>query len=135
MARLTTECVRTAQSVLTMCIRAFDYLPPADVTFGAFLRALVTADWELNPLDEFGLRAAIIEACRRRGIFAIDAGSLSVSALLLDSAPSGDWDAHGERSSAGWISRSRWVSPSNGPTRPKMVNRSGWMMVRRSGWP
>ena len=83
-ARLTNECVRTAQSVLTMCIRAFDYLPPADVTFGAFLRALVTADWELNPLDEFGLRAAIIEACRRRGIFATEAGSLSVSALLLD---------------------------------------------------
>jgi len=93
-ARLTSECVRTAQSVLTMCIRAFDYLPPADVTFGAFLRALVTADWELNPLDEFGLRAAIIEACRRRGIFAIEAGSLSVSALLLDSVPNGVWDAH-----------------------------------------
>src|SRR5262249_31387969 len=32
-AQLTSECVRTAQSVLTMCIRAFDYLPPADVTF------------------------------------------------------------------------------------------------------
>ena len=74
--RLTGECVRTAQSVLTMCIRAFEYLPPADVTFGAFLRALVTADWELNPLDEFGLRAAIIEACRRRGIFGSKPGRL-----------------------------------------------------------
>lgn len=52
--RLSGECVRIAQSVLTMCIRAFDYLPPADVTFGAFLRALVTADWELNPLDDLG---------------------------------------------------------------------------------
>jgi hypothetical protein len=93
-ARLTTECVRTAQAVLTMCIRAFDYLPPADVTFGAFLRALVTADWELNPLDEIGLRASIIEACRRRGIFAIEAGSLAVSALLLDSAPEEEWGKH-----------------------------------------
>lgn len=92
--RLTSECVRTAQSVLTMCIRAFDYLPPADVTFGAFLRALVTADWELNPLDEVGLRAAIVEAFRRRGIFAIEAGSLAVSALLLDSVPEADWRAH-----------------------------------------
>ncbi len=82
--RLTTECVRTAQAVLTMCIRAFDYLPPTDVTFGAFLRALVTADWELNPLDETGLRAAIIEACRCRGIFAVEASSLAVNALLLD---------------------------------------------------
>ncbi len=90
-SRLTAECVRTAQSVLTMCIRAFDYLPPTDVTFGAFLRALVTADWELNPLDEVGLRAAIIEACRRRGIFAVEAGSLAVNAMLLDVASSSEW--------------------------------------------
>lgn len=93
-ARLTVECVRTAQSVLTMCIRAFEYLPPADVTFGAFLRALVTADWELNPLDEVGLRAALIEACRRRGIFAMDAGSLAVSALLLPEPASDSWGEH-----------------------------------------
>ena len=93
-ARLTAECVRTAQSVLTMCIRAFDYLPPTDVTFGAFLRALVTADWELNPLDEVGLRAAIIESCRRRGIFAADAGSLAVNALLLDVASDSGWDQY-----------------------------------------
>jgi len=93
-SRLTAECVRTAQSVLTMCIRAFDYLPPTDVTFGAFLRALVTADWELNPLDEVGLRAAIIEACRRRGIFAAEAGSLAVNALLLDVASNSAWHEH-----------------------------------------
>jgi len=92
--RLTAECVRTAQSVLTMCIRAFDYLPPADVTFGAFLRALVTADWELNPLDEVGIRASIVEACRFRGIFAVEAGSLEVSALLLDLAREEDWAPH-----------------------------------------
>src|SRR6516165_9553398 len=85
-----------------MCIRAFDYLPPADVTFGAFLRALVTADWELNPLDEVGLRAAVIEACRRRGIFAVEAGSLAVGALLLDSAPRDEWRRH-ERTFQGWI--------------------------------
>jgi hypothetical protein len=92
--RLSGECVRTAQSVLTMCIRAFDYLPPTDVTFGAFLRALVTADWELNPLDEFGLRAAVIEACRQRGIFAVEAGSLAVNALLLDFASRDKWKDH-----------------------------------------
>lgn len=48
---LTTECVRTAQSVLTMCIRAFDYLPPADVTFGAFLRALVQTEKQYSRCD------------------------------------------------------------------------------------
>lgn len=100
--RLTTECVKTAQSVLTMCIRAFDYLPPSDVTFGAFLRALVTADWELNPLDEFGLRASVIEACRRRGIYAVEAGSLSVNALLLD-CPSGDKWKQYERNFSQWV--------------------------------
>ncbi|HEY3450342.1 MAG TPA: hypothetical protein VGK67_28570 [Myxococcales bacterium] len=91
LGRLTAECVRTAQEVLTLCIRAFDFLPPADVTFGAFLRALVTADWELNPLDEGGIRAAVIEACRRRGIYAEDSGSLAVGALVLDRADPADW--------------------------------------------
>jgi hypothetical protein len=101
-ARLSGECVRTAQSVLTMCIRAFDYLPPADVTFGAFLRALVTADWELNPLDEVGLRAAIIEACRLRGIFAVEAGSLAVNALLLDVASRDTWQKY-EAEFRNWV--------------------------------
>lgn len=101
-SRLTDECVRTAQSVLTMCIRAFDYLPPTDVTFGAFLRALVTADWELNPLDEVGLRAAIIEACRRRGIFSAEAGSLAVNALLLDAASSSEWHRY-EKEFRNWV--------------------------------
>ena len=92
--RLAGECIRVAQSVLTMCIRAFDYLPPANVTFGSFLRALVTADWELNPLDELGLRASVIEACRTRGIFAAEAGSLAVNALLLDVASDDEWKKH-----------------------------------------
>lgn len=35
--RLTLECVRTAQSVLSMCIRATDYLPPVDPTFSDYL--------------------------------------------------------------------------------------------------
>jgi hypothetical protein len=100
--RLTAECIRVAQSVLTMCIRAIDYLPPADVTFGAFLRALVTADWELNPLDELGLRASVIEACRRRGIFAAEAGSLAVNALLLDVARDEEWRKH-EATFSAWV--------------------------------
>lgn len=101
-ARLTSECVRTAQSVLTMCIRAFDYLPPTDVTFGAFLRALVTADWELNPLDEVGLRSSVIEAFRYRGIFAAEAGSLAVNALLLDTADTLVWSQY-ETEFQSWV--------------------------------
>jgi hypothetical protein len=67
--RLAREAARAAQGVLTMCIRAFDYLPPVDVTFGDFLRALVTADTELVSRDRWGQRAAVIDAFRERGIF------------------------------------------------------------------
>lgn len=92
--RMSAECVRIAQVILTMCIRGLDYLPPADVTFAAFLRAIVTADWELNSLDESGVRAALVESCRRRGIVAQEAGSLATQALLLDMEPFEDWKTH-----------------------------------------
>lgn len=82
--RLTWECVRTAQSVLSMCIRATDYLPPVDPTFSDFLRAMVTADFELNRADDSGLRAAMIEAFRQRGIHPEAVGSLAVQSLLLE---------------------------------------------------
>ena len=82
--RLTWECVRTAQSVLSMCIRATDYLPPVDPTFSDFLRAMVTADFELNRADDTGLRASMIEAFRLRGIRPESVGSLAVQSLLLE---------------------------------------------------
>jgi hypothetical protein len=84
--RIANEASRTAQSILLMCIRAFDYLPPVDITFGDFLRALVTADYELSPEDEFGQRAAVIEAFRRRGIYPNRVSSLAEESLLWESA-------------------------------------------------
>ena len=50
-ARFAEEAVRLSQRVLNMCIRAIDYLPPVDVTFGDFLRALITADADFFPDD------------------------------------------------------------------------------------
>lgn len=91
--RLTTECVRTAQSVLSMCIRGTDYLPPVDPTFSDFLRAIVTADFELNRADDSGLRAAVIEAFRQRGIRPEAVGSLAVQSLLLEAEDLGKRDA------------------------------------------
>jgi hypothetical protein len=82
--RLTWECVRTAQAVLSMCIRATDYMPPVDPTFSDFLRAMVTADFELNRADDSGLRADMIEAFRQRGIRPEAVGSLAVQSLLLE---------------------------------------------------
>lgn len=66
--RVTLEAGDTAQRVLDLCIRAFDYLPPIDVTFSDYLRALVTADKELNPEDPFDLRANLVDAFLARGI-------------------------------------------------------------------
>jgi hypothetical protein len=67
-----------------MCIRATDYLPPVDPTFSDFLRAMVTADFELNRADDSGLRASMIEAFRQRGIRPEAVGSLAVQSLLLE---------------------------------------------------
>ncbi len=66
--RLSEEAAKAARHLLGMCIRALDYLPPVDVTFFDFLRALVTADYELVPDDRFNYRVAIVEAFVKRGI-------------------------------------------------------------------
>ncbi len=83
----TREAATAAQDVLTMCLRAFEYLPPVDVTFGDYLRAIVTADFELNPRDEFERRASFIDAFRARGIYAPAVTSLAEEALRLARPP------------------------------------------------
>lgn len=82
--RIATEASRTAQRVLDMCIRAFDYMPPVDVTFGDFLRAMITADFELVPDDEYNCRDAMIEAFRMRGIYPDGVTSLAEESLLWE---------------------------------------------------
>ncbi len=82
--RLSTEVSRLARSLLTMCIRAFDYLPPVDISLGDFLRSVITADWELSPVDYNGMRSALIESFRSRGIYATGARSLAEESLIWD---------------------------------------------------
>ena len=79
---------KSAQHVLNMCIRALDYCPPVDITFGDYLRALITADVDLCRTTT-GYRVAFIEAFRRRGIYPRDVRTLSVESLLL-AAPDSD---------------------------------------------
>ena len=75
---------RSARSdVLNMCIRALDYCPPVDLTFGDYLRALITADLNLSPDDDLGYRVAFIESFREWGIAPRGIRSMSVEALLL----------------------------------------------------
>jgi hypothetical protein len=80
-ARLAQEAAKSATHVLNMCIRALDYCPPVDLTFGEYLRALITADMDLVPEDEHGYRIAFIEAFRRRGIYPRDVRTLSQESL------------------------------------------------------
>jgi hypothetical protein len=79
--RLTKEAAKTAQHVLTMCIRALDYCPPVDLTFGDYLRAIITADTDLVPDDDHCYRVAFIEAFRKRGMYPRDLRTLSEETL------------------------------------------------------
>ena len=81
-ARLAKEATRTAEHFLAICIRGIDYCPPIDIQFGEFLRAIVTADWNLVPDDPWGYRAEIIKAFRLRGIIPENVISYSEEALL-----------------------------------------------------
>jgi hypothetical protein len=65
---LADEAARTAEIFFTVCVRSLDYCPPVDITFGDFLRAMVTADFDLHPVDDLGLRDALMQAFRLRGI-------------------------------------------------------------------
>ncbi|MGB8020319.1 MAG: hypothetical protein WCF04_03750 [Candidatus Nanopelagicales bacterium] len=80
-ARVTEEAVKNADRILGMVVRAFDFMPAVDVTFGDVLRAIVTADRALFPEDSRQLRAQLVEALRRRGIYPTNVSSLAEEAL------------------------------------------------------
>jgi hypothetical protein len=84
--RLSTEAVKSAKHVLTMCIRALDYCPPVDVDFGDYLRALITADRDVYPNDTRCYRLAFIDAFRQHGIYPYKLRSLSEDGLTWDRA-------------------------------------------------
>lgn len=79
--RLAQEASKSAGHILTMCIRALDYCPPIDITFGDFLRAVITADSDLVPEDSRNYRLAFIDAFRRRGIYPENIKTLSEDSL------------------------------------------------------
>lgn len=91
--RLTDETTKAARHVLRMCIRAIDYCPPVDITFGEYLRALITADVEAVADDRLGYRIAFLEAFRRLQLLPRSLRTVSVETLQWNrwSRPSPDW--------------------------------------------
>ena len=114
--RLAEAATKSAQHVLKLSIRALDYMPPVDPTFGDFLRALITADSDLVPDDKLGYRVAFIEAFGARGIPADSVRTLSPESLrwqtlLPEAQPASlgkfirenidlGWDVRGDRQTA-----------------------------------
>ena len=85
--RLASEATHTARHFATMCIRAIDLCPPVDITFGDFLRAVITSDSNLFPDDTSFYREALIRAFRSRGIKASGAVSFSEDSLRWQPPP------------------------------------------------
>jgi len=79
---LAQEATQLARQFLNIFIRAIDYCPPVDVRFGEYLRALLTADFNLVRDDPWGYREAIIRAFAGRKIFADGVLSMSEDELL-----------------------------------------------------
>ena len=51
------------------------------MTFGDYVRALITADRDLVPDDDKGYRVAFMQAFRRRGIYPADVRDLSTESV------------------------------------------------------
>jgi hypothetical protein len=81
-AVLAEQASALASQFMTICVRAIDDCPPTSLRFGEFLRAMITADFDLVPDDPWGYREALIDAFRRRGIYPDDVPNLSEAALL-----------------------------------------------------
>lgn len=102
--RLTSETCKTARHFLRICVRALDYCPPVDITFGDYLRAMITADVDAMPEDPYGYRTAIMQNFRRRGIIPHDVLTMSVEALTWNVAAT-NGNAPGEDpGEPGWLS-------------------------------
>ncbi len=83
--RVVEEAGDLADRLLTIAIRAIDYLPVVDVRFGDFVRALVTADEQVYPDDSrYSIRTHVPNVFRDYGIH-------------QGGVPFGRWETPGER--------------------------------------
>ncbi|MDX8447404.1 S8 family serine peptidase [Mesorhizobium captivum] len=91
--RLTDEVAKTSSQMLTMCIRALDYCPAVDITFGEYLRALITADRDAYPDDPLHYRLAFLESFRKWKLLPRDVRTISEETLAWSAPedPSPPW--------------------------------------------
>ncbi|MEA2162005.1 MAG: hypothetical protein QOK37_132 [Thermoanaerobaculia bacterium] len=80
------EAIRLAEQFFTICVRALDYTAPVDITFGSYLRSVLTADFDLHSIDENGMRDALLQSFRLRGILPEGAGFFSEGAAVYPRA-------------------------------------------------
>lgn len=119
--RLAQEACKLAGHMLRICIRAIDLLPPIDVTFGAYLRAMITADLMQVEDDRYGYRTALIESFRRRDLLPETLRTVSVETLKWTSPRTSrpewlrraiealeiDWQSHLSRHQVDRLARER----------------------------
>ncbi len=79
---LAEKAARLARNFLEICIRAIDYCPPVDLSLGEYLRAIITADYNLVPSDPWSYRETIVDSFALRGILPAGVIHLSEDALL-----------------------------------------------------
>lgn len=88
LARLLAEqASATAAEFFQLCARALDYCPPVDITFGDFLRALITANLDLKADDGVAVRDALMQSFRVRGIYPEGAAFFSQDSLCWPRVP------------------------------------------------
>jgi hypothetical protein len=85
--RLFNEASALAKMFFRICVRALDYSAPVDITFGSYLRSIITADFDLHPDDAMGMRDALMQSFRLRGIMPEGATSFSERAVCWPRAP------------------------------------------------
>ena len=83
--RIAAEASQTAEDLFNLCARALHYCPNVDITFGDFLRALITTQYELHAEDPYGYRDALMQAFRLRGILPSGVRFFSEDALRWNS--------------------------------------------------
>jgi hypothetical protein len=83
--RVIEEGSEIADRMLTMAIRALDYMPPTDIEFGDYVSALVTSDLEIRPDDSrYALREHLRQSFEQFGITPAAAGR--------DGGEKGQWE-------------------------------------------